>query len=57
MKTSGAGSEGFFIFVPIVVMVGAAVLLAGGPVELVDYIDKTLVHAASVVAGWVRSNT
>jgi hypothetical protein len=35
-------------------MVGAAVLLAGGPVELVDYIDKTLIYVARVAGSWVR---
>jgi len=55
MKTSGAGSEGFFIAVPVIVMIGAALLLAGGPTELMNYVDAMLVHAARVVGGWVRA--
>jgi hypothetical protein len=42
MRTSGAGREGWMTAVPIAVLVFFAVILAGGPEDLLKIMERSL---------------
>ena len=54
MNTSGRGSDGWIILMTVTLLAGVGMLLAGGPAELVTYVDKRLLQAFDVVTTWLH---
>ena len=53
MRTSGAGREGWMLSVPIGILVIVALFIAGGPQNLLRYMERSL----ESVVGWVVQRT
>ena len=54
MNTTGRGSEGWFILMTVTLLAGVGMLLAGGPAELVTYVDKRLLRAFDFITTWLH---
>ena len=50
MRTSGAGREGWMTAVPIAVLLFFAVIIAGGPEDLLKILERSLEKVVSWVA-------
>ena len=50
MRTSGGGREGWMTAVPLLVLVFFAVVIAGGPEDLLKFVERSLEKVVSWVA-------
>jgi len=50
MRTSGAGREGWMTSIPLAVLLLFAVIAAGGPVDLLKWMERSLEKVVSWVS-------
>ena len=55
MRTSGHGNDTLMVLVPVGVLVGVGVLLAGGPMELLEASNSIVVSALAAVVSFART--